>query len=370
MPEHNQSRRKFFGQMASLSAGAAVLGQAVQEAAAQEEKAPIVHRKPAGDPEVPLEVILLGTGSPGISLEEQRGGACEVVLVYGEPLLFDLGHLGLTHLVQAGLHPCDIRHLFFTHTYHYDHFCDFDGFVQVRVMPRVPGQGRSPGMAQRPGSRPAKVGGQGTGARPGERRGQRPDAAAMRRPRRGAGPLFVYGPADTKDRIDLVLRQVYAEDIRAKNLVRRDAVKVRLADEGVVCETEQWKVTSTHVKHGPNALGYRIDAGGKSVAISGDVAEPVEAPENARPGPVRYIAGFPCESIERLAAGVDLFIIDACARHNTPKELAAAVVRTNPKKVVLTHVQSTASAIVYRDEIKNVYQGEIIIAENLKRIRV
>ena len=342
MQTNNQNRRQFLGRMASVSAGiTAVLGRATFASARQKGLAP--RSEPIGDPDVPLEVILLGTGSPGIALDEQRGGACEVVLAYGEPLLFDLGHLGLTHLVQAGLHPGDISRLFFTHTYHFDHFCDFDGFVQIRLIPRVPQRGRSQGTAQRPG------------------------AAATRRPTRGAGPLFVYGPADTKERIDLVLRQVYAEDIRAQNLVRRDAVKVQLANEGVACQAEKWKVTSTHVRHGPNALGYRIDAGGKSVAISGDVAE---AAETKGVGPVRYIAGFPCESIERLAKGTDLFIIDACGKHNTPEKLAAAVVRVNPRKVVLTHVQNTASAIIYRDKMKQVYKGEVVIAKNLMRIRV
>jgi ribonuclease BN (tRNA processing enzyme) len=142
---------------------------------------------------------------------------------------------------------------------------------------------------------------------------------------------------------------------------------VQVADEGIARQAKKWKVTSTHVKHGPNALGYRIDAGGKSVAISGDVAE---AAETEGVGPVRYIAGFPCESIERLAKGTDLFIIDACGKHNTPEKLAAAVVRANPRKVVLTHVQNTASAIIYRDKMKKVYEGEVIIAKNLMRIRV
>lgn len=273
------------------------------------------------------------------------GGACEVVLAYGEPLLFDLGHLGLTHLVQAGLHPNDIRRVFFTHTYHYDHFCDFDGFMQIRALRRTPLQRRNIQTRQR---------------RPQKSRGE-----SGRQFGGGAGPLYVYGPADTKERIDLVLRQVYSEDIRVQNLVRRDAVKVQVANEGVACQAEKWKVTSTHVKHGPNALGYRIDAGGKSVAISGDVAEAVRDL-----GGGSRIVGFPCESIERLAKGTDLFIIDACGRHNTPEKLAAAVVRANPRKVVLTHVQNTASAVIYRDKMKKVYEGEVIIAKNLVRIRV
>ena len=103
------------------------------------------------------------------------------------------------------------------------------------------------------------------------------------------------------------------------------------------------------------------------MTISGDIAE---AAKGAGPGPVRYVGGFPCESIERLAQGTDLFVIDGCPRHNTPGELAAAVIRAKAKKVVLTHVQDTASAIVYRDEMKKVYKGEVIIAENLMRLRV
>jgi len=340
MHAHNESRRKFMGQMASVTAGAAVLAGTAHGSA--QEESPAARREPIGDPDVPLEIILLGTGSPGIVMDERRGGACELIMAYGEPLLFDLGHLAVHNLVEAGLHPNDIRYLFFTHTYHYDHFCDFAGFAQIRALRRVPP--RRP-AAEGPGRRP--------GARPTQRRGG------------GAGPLLVYGPADTKERIDLVLQQVFAEDVRAQNLVRRDAVKVHLADEGVACQTEKWTVTSTRVKHGPSALGYRIDAGGKSVAISGDVAEPSEDL-----GAARRIVGFPCESMECLAEGVDVFIIDACDRHSTPKELAAAVVRANPKRVVLTHVQNTASAVVYRDEMKRVYEGEVIIAENQKRIHV
>ena len=344
MPTNNQNRRQFLSRMASASAGVgAVLGRATFASTRQKGLAP--RSEPIGDPQVPLEVILLGTGSPGIALDEQRGGACEVVLAYGEPLLFDLGHLGLTHLVQAGLHPNDIRRVFFTHTYHYDHFCDFDGFMQIRALRRTPPQRPNTQTRQR---RPQKSGGE-----------------SGRQFGGGAGPLYVYGPADTKERIDLVLRQVYSEDIRAQNLVRREIVKVQLTNEGVASQAEKWKVTSTHVKHGPNALGYRIDAGGKSVAISGDVAEAVRDS-----GGGSRIVGFPCESIERLAKGTDLFIIDACGKHNTPEKLAAAVVRANPRKVVLTHVQNTASAIIYRDKMKKVYEGEVIIAKNLMRIRV
>ncbi len=344
----NQNRRKFMSQMASATAGAAVLANAAQTEAQETRPAP-ARREPIGDPSIPLEIIFLGTGSPGMVMDERRGGSCEVIMAFGEPLLFDVGHLALHNLAECGLHPNDIQYLFFTHTYHYDHFSEFGSFVQIRALRREP---------------PIRQGGAQGQGRPAEP-GQRPARPPQRNRGGGAGPLYVYGPGDTQDRIDLILHQVYAEDIRAQNLVRRDAVKVHLADEGVACQTEKWTVTSTHVAHGPNALGFRIDAGDKSMAISGDVAEPSKDP-NARP----RIVGFPCESIEQLAEGVDLFIIDTCGKHSSPKELAAAVARVNPGRVLLTHVINTRSGNTYRDEVMKVYKGEVTIAENQMRIRV
>lgn len=314
MNPQKSDRRNFCTQIVTLGVGVGAAISAAGQSPAPETQLAEKTRG-SGDSGVPLEILFLGTGSPGIDLKEGRGGACEIVYAHGEPLLFDLGHLGLANLVQAGVHPAVIQHLFFTHTYHYDHFCDFGGFVMSRTL------------------------------------------------QRGAAALHVYGPADTRGRIDLLLRQVYAEDIRAQNLLRQDAVKVHQVEEGVAIQTAKWNVTGVHVKHGPNAFGYRIDAGGKSVTISGDIAEP-------QPGPARRIAGFPCESIEKLARDTDLFIIDACPMHSSPQEIGAAAARAKPKKVVLTHVRDTASAQACREVVQKAFGGEVVVAENLMRIRL
>ena len=312
MKTHESGRRKFCKQIVALGVG---LGAAHAATGQNPQTQPAVKTRGGGSPDIPLEVLFLGTGSPGLDLNERRGGACEIIFAHGEPLLFDLGHLGLANLAQAGIHPADIQHLFFTHTYHYDHFSDFDGFVMTRTL------------------------------------------------QRGSAPLQVYGPADTADRINLVLRQVYSEDIRAQNLVRQDTVKVHHVDNGVAVQTPKWTVTTVHVKHGPNALGYRIDAGDKSITISGDIAE-------AQPSLGRRIAGFPCESIEKLASGTDLFIMDACPMHSSPEEIGAAAARAKPKKVILTHVRDTASARACREIVQQAFSGEVVVAENLMRIQV
>jgi len=303
--ELKPSRRAF---VKTLTAGSVVAGSV---------KTPI---SASVIPDAPLEILFLGTGSPGIIPGEERGGACEIVFVGEEPLLFDCGHLALHNLTQAGMHPRAVRHLFFTHTFHYDHFCDFSAFAMIRALRQEGVEG-------------------------------------------GRGPLHVYGAADTQERIDTVLRDVYAEDVRAQGLIRRNSVQVHHADEGPAANDEGWEVSSTHVLHGPNALGYRIDADGKSVTITGDIA----APSADNP---RRIVGFPCESIERLAEGTDVFVMDACARHSSPKELAAAAARVNPGRVVLTHVTNNNSAQRFRDEMVKAYKGEVIIAENQMRISV
>lgn len=314
MRTRESHRRTFCKQLVALGAGLGATLRATAQSSAPRTP-PAFQTRGGGSPDIPLEVLFLGTGSPGLDLNERRGGACEIIFAHGEPLLFDLGHLGLANLAQAGMHPAAIRRLFFTHTYHYDHFADFDGFVMTRTL------------------------------------------------QRGLTPLDVYGPADTADRINLVLRQVYAEDIRAQNLVRQDTVKVHHVDNGMAVQTPKWTVTSVHVKHGPNALGYRIDVGDKSITISGDIAE-------AQPGPGRRIAGFPCESIEKLASGTDLFIMDACPMHSSPEEIGAAAARAKPKKVILTHVRDTASAKACREIVQKALGGEVVIAENLMRIQV
>jgi len=64
-------------------------------------------------------------------------------------------------------------------------------------------------------------------------------------------------------------------------------------DPGVVLESTRWRVTSALVDHSPieAAVGYRIEVGGRVVAVSGDTAR--------------------CVGVERLAAGADVLIHEA-----------------------------------------------------------
>jgi ribonuclease Z len=68
-----------------------------------------------------LLLTLLGTGTPRPSRE--RAGSAYLVRVGGERLLFDCGPGSYARLLQTGVLPTAISHLFLTHL-HYDHCAD------------------------------------------------------------------------------------------------------------------------------------------------------------------------------------------------------------------------------------------------------
>ena len=190
-----------------------------------------------------MKVTLLGTGTPTNPHRFQSA-----VLVEGgsNKLLFDAGRGTVHQLYQAGVEINHINPVFITH-HHFDHINDlFDVIISTAM------------------------------------RGRDED-------------LKIYGPAGTEKIVSALLEGVYASDIRFrieedKDIRRMGAswaerpesitrVDVRDIEPGLIAETESWKVYADYVLHGDFAhvpdfewrcLGYRIEAEGSVVAISGD----------------------------------------------------------------------------------------------------
>ncbi len=78
-----------------------------------------------------LELIILGSGT-GIPAAE-RGAPGLVVKVGDKPLLFDSGSGILGRLLQAGVNPLEIDHLFYTHQ-HIDHVADLAPFLHAATL--------------------------------------------------------------------------------------------------------------------------------------------------------------------------------------------------------------------------------------------
>jgi ribonuclease BN (tRNA processing enzyme) len=190
-------------------------------------------------------------------------------------------------------------------------------------------------------------------------------------------PLPIIGPHGTSTMTEHILA-AWSQDIaiRTEGLERetRDGyrVAVREIDGGVVYDSAGVRITAIPVLHGSwkQAFGYRIDAPGMSIVISGDTR--------------------PSRALERAAAGVDLLIHEVYpsgrlrpeprpggeswpsymrAFHTSDRELGAIAARARPRLLVLHHiVRMGASDAELRAGVRaGGFTGPTLIGHDLDR---
>jgi ribonuclease BN (tRNA processing enzyme) len=262
-----------------------------------------------------LKVTLLGTGNPRVNL--QRAGPSQVVWVGNEPLLVDCG-LGVTHqLLRAGIDPANVRHLFFTH-HHSDHNLEYAGF-------------------------------------------------ALSSWQLGRPDLQVFGPAGTDELTRTLFEQLYAVDIayRAAQVHPRGGmdIVVRDIEEGPVYSTDAFSVSAARVQHfaGLPCYGYRFEAGGRAIVISGDTTY--------------------CESVVELARGASI-LVNNCSlsvpperwqpihhmvadHQSTPRQAGRMAREAGVRTLVLTHLQPNADTAWTLDDAATEFTGRIVVGEDL-----
>jgi ribonuclease Z len=284
-----------------------------------------------------MEVILLGTSGGGL-LVPDRHLMSQVVIVDGEPLLFDCGEGATRQLVKADISPQQVKHLFFTH-YHLDHITDYAYFVFTTWL-----EGRDQN-------------------------------------------LQVYGPPEIKRITDLLFGEngAYRQDQTARYEIKgsQDTMRERTGRGlskievdvtefergGLVGATEQWRVTAAptqHVQPYMDTYAYRIDARGGSVVIAGDTA--------------------PTQSVIDLARDADILVHECSAPkdvidrygyeqlHTWPEAAAKLASEANVRKLVLVHFfrqtdhpdTLAAMAAVIRDN----FAGAVHMGHDLMRIEV
>jgi len=274
-----------------------------------------------------MTVTLLGTGCPTPVMD--RFGPSTLVEAGGHKFVFDAGRGAIQRLRQINVAWQDVDGVFFTHL-HSDHIV---GFPDLWLTGWLVSAGRN-------------------------------------------RPLHVWGPAGAKKMIDH-LQQAYEFDIRTRiehNHAKPDGAVIVATDiaEGVVYEKDRVKITAFEVDHAPvkPAFGYRVDAGGRSVVLSGDT---------------RF-----CENLIRYAAGADLLIHEVVAPdsvrragipierigpvldcHTTPEQAGKVFARTKPRLAVYSHIVMTNAT---PDEIiaptRKVYSGPLELGEDLMVIEV
>ncbi len=278
----------------------------------------------------PLQITLLGTGNPRPSLE--RFGPSILVEAGGQRLLIDAGRGAAQRLVQIGQRDAlaGIDAVLLTHL-HSDHTV---GLPDVWLTPWIFGRARA---------------------------------------------LPLIGPAGTAD-MARHLTQAYAWDIATR---RKDegfpAEGVRLdgrdAAPGVVWDRDGVKVTAFAVDHGAfatPAFGYRVDANGRSVVVSGDMRFDERFVEHAGGADVVITEVISPEVEARRAQVRDPKALERIlARHISPEQAGTLFSRIKPRLAVFTHVvPSPATAEDLLPPARTTYGGPLAAGYDLMTILV
>jgi ribonuclease BN (tRNA processing enzyme) len=188
-------------------------------------------------------------------------------------------------------------------------------------------------------------------------------------------PFPVYGPHGLAQMTEH-LYAAFSEDIRVRTEglehESREGyrIDVRETGPGVVYDSGGVRVTAFQVDHGEwrEAYGYRFDAPGRSIVISGDTR--------------------PSEELVRMATGVDVLIHEVQpsdstqhppgrstaawaayvrAYHTTALELGALAARARPKLLVLYHDGRRVPAEGMLADIRRSFSGPVVMAADLQR---
>lgn len=278
-----------------------------------------------------MKVTLLGTGGPGP--DPNRQGPATVIRIGDENLLFDAGRGAATQLVRAGVPITEVGYVFITH-HHFDHI---GGLADVLL-------------------------------------------AAWNKGRRDV--IRVFGPKETAEIVGKLIDDVYSADVRYRlaltaltdeNLRHiREMVIAEDVEPGLVHNSGGWRVYTEHVEHGnalgmsqeewPN-LGYRIEAGGKIVTISGDAVD--------------------CPGLQKLARGADLLlqccylasdeIVDRDLRLIADHVIASSsmvgkiATEAGVGKLVLNHIKEKPLELLLSMavDIRGDYKSTVVIGEDL-----
>lgn len=289
-----------------------------------------------------MRLTLLGTGTPAPN--PRRAPAAVAIEIGEEILLVDAGGGCTRAMGAAKLDPGRVARVLLTH-HHLDHV---GGLYEVVLLSAFLGRTAALPIEGPPGTE-ALVAGMLEGMYAADVGSRFAEARAMRRCGLDPG----YDPE--------AITRVAARDL----------------EPGPVAETETLRVVAGAVQHGaPDPLldwrcyGYRIECGGRVVAISGDTV--------------------PCPGVVALARGADLLVqcchfpesrrddpaVRELARHTLPTAAQAGAIAAEAgvARLVLTHlsagIQGPEAEAAVIDAVAQRYAGSIVLGADLMTFEV
>jgi ribonuclease BN (tRNA processing enzyme) len=281
----------------------------------------------SGAAQTRTQVILLGTGSP--RPEPTRSGPATAIVVDDTAYLVDAGP-GIVRRAAAAfengvaaLAPAKLQMLFVTHL-HSDHTVGYPDLIFTTWV-----QGRR-------------------------------------------GPLRAYGPAGLEEMTKHILLAWQGDiEIRTQGMEHRSPVNVEAHDvkPGEVYSDANIKVTAFPNAHGEwtSTFGYRFDAGGRTIVISGDTNPSPALIEQCRKCDVLIHEAY---SEHYTPADMPNWLEYRAKYHTTTAQLAEIANKTQPGLLVMYHrgVGSRGNEISdeqYLAEVRRSYKGRVVVGHDL-----
>lgn len=186
-------------------------------------------------------------------------------------------------------------------------------------------------------------------------------------------PLELYGPAGTQQLADAMLEFFEYDihirrDVMEKHPAAGATIKVHTVVEGVVYDDGEVKVTAFAVDHKPvePAFGYRFDAHGHSIVISGDTRPNDNLVKFAKGADVLIHEAYLPEFFDR----VDTPEVAARLKsyHTSAEDAGAIAARAGVKTLVLTHLIPAGEEEKFRQRASKTFPGRLIVGKDLEVI--
>jgi ribonuclease Z len=272
-----------------------------------------------------MRLTLLGTGNPRPN--PRRAGPSQHLAIGEGSLLVDCGSGVVRRLVEAGLRPETVDHLFITH-HHSDHNIDLGHLL---------------------------ISGWVLGRRQ---------------------PLTIVGPPGTDEYVRRVLH-AHEFDIGVRQFAHRLPaaaleVPVREVPPGASVEGPGWRVTAIEVDHRVvvPAYGYRVeDERGTAMVISGDTAPCRAIIEGAGRAAVLVHELNNAGPYQPLPADADPALVEHARErwesHTSAEQVGKLAAESGVPSLVLSHLPPTMNAAWVRETVAGDYSGERHLGEDL-----
>lgn len=276
--------------------------------------------------QVALSVTLLGTGTP--LPDPNRAGPATLVRAGSRNFLFDAGRGVLMRAAAAGVNASQFEAILLTHL-HSDHTTDLNDVITTSWTRQFA---------------PAEI--------------------------------QVYGPPGTALLVERTLAML-AQDIEWRRTHHADlgwdpAVEVSETAEGTVIESGGLRISAAPTEHRPvhPTVGYRIQTAEGSVVIAGDTK--------------------PCEGLDRLCAGADIYVQTVIRRdqvealqiprlkdildyHSDLEDAGRTATRAGVRTLVLTHqapLPTPGTEDEWVSQAAAHFDGEIVFGDDLTTVLV